>query len=225
MNANIRMEEVTAIGDFLFTSYNRDFNVIKGKFTKMDATFRDGFVAKLDFVKELESTLLLSEGRKKVTENLYAEAKSLNEELNFLSIYFTDAALDAAIVSALKHDLFVHNIEGALLKITALKQYILANEAALIEQGMDSDFMDVLANYKVSLTQKNKLQNDLINDRKKLTDANQSHYDALLKMIRKINRTGKTVFKGTVTQDEYTMVKIVQRMRAAPPKKEVPSKE
>ena len=215
MNANVRIEEVSAMGDFVLTSYARDFNVIKSKFSKMDEAFRDGFIAKLDFVKVLESTLLLSENRKGVTASLYKEAKLLNKDLNYLSIYFNDASLDPALVTALKNDLFVHNIEAAILKLEGLQQFVVANQAALTAQGMDAGFASVLTDYKVSLAQKNKAQNELINNRKQLTDVNRSHYDELLKMIKKIINKGKLVFKGTVTQDEYTATKVIQRMRTA----------
>jgi len=220
MNANVKIEEVAPYGDFVLTSYTRDFDVIKAKFPKMDNAFKDGFVAKLDFVKELESSLVLTESQKGVTESLYAEAKRLNTDLNFLSAYFADASLNTAIVTGLKNDLLNRNIEGAILKIESVKQFVASNQAALIAQGMDANFADVLTDYKVSLTQKNNEQNELINNRKQLTDANQVHYDELLKMIKKIVRNGKLVFKGSVTQDEYTTGKIVQRMRAAKKKAE-----
>jgi hypothetical protein len=220
MNANVKIEEVAPYGDFVLTSYTRDFDVIKAKFPKMDNAFKDGFVAKLDFVKELESSLVLTESQKAVTESLYAEAKRLNTDLNFLSAYFADASLNTAIVTGLKNDLLNRNIEGAILKIESVKQFVASNQAALIAQGMDANFADVLTDYKVSLTQKNNEQNELINNRKQLTDANQVHYDELLKMIKKIVRNGKLVFKGSVTQDEYTTGKIVQRMRAAKKKAE-----
>jgi hypothetical protein len=144
----------------------------------------------------------------------------LNTDLNFLSAYFADASLNTAIVTGLKNDLLNRNIEGAILKIESVKQFVASNQAALIAQGMDANFADVLTDYKVSLTQKNNEQNELFNNRKQLTDANQVHYDELLKMIKKIVRNGKLVFKGSVTQDEYTTGKIVQRMRAAKKKAE-----
>ena len=220
MNANVRIEEVSAMGDFVLTSYARDFDVIKSKFSKMDEAFRDGFIAKLDFVKVLESGLLLSENRKGVTASLYGEAKRLNEDLNFLSIYFNDASLDPAIVTALKNDLFVHNIEGAVLKLEGLQQFVIANEGVLEAQGMNVGFAATLTDYKMSLTKKNKDQNALINNRKQLTDANRAHYDELLKMIRKIINKGKLVFKDNVIKDEYTATKVIQRMRTAKKKKE-----
>jgi hypothetical protein len=220
MNANVKIEEVAPYGDFVLTSYTRDFDVIKAKFPKMDNAFKEGFVAKLDFVKELESSLVLTESQKAVTESLYAEAKRLNTDLNFLSAYFADASLNTAIVTGLKNDLLNRNIEGAILKIESVKQFVVSNQDALVAQGMDANFADVLTDYKVSLTQKNNEQNELFNNRKQLTDANQVHYDELLKMIKKIVRNGKLVFKGSVTQDEYTTGKIVQRMRAAKKKAE-----
>lgn len=220
MNANLKMEEIAPYGDFVLTSYTRDFETIKEKFPRMNEAFRADFVAKLDFVKELESSLVLSESQKGVTESLYDEAKQLNSDLNFLSAYFADAELNPAIVTALKNDLLNRNIEGALLKIEGVKQFIVSNHDILVEQGMSADFAAILTQYKANLTRKNNAQNELINKRKQLTDANQVHYDALLKMIKKIIRNGKLVFKGTITQDEYTTGKIVQRMRAAKRKKD-----
>ena len=85
---------------------------------------------------------------------------------------------------------------------------------------MASDYATVLDDYKVSLTKKNKDQNALLNDRKQLTDANSLHYEELLQMIKKLTSKGKLVFKGTVTEDEYTNKMVLQRMRAAKRKKD-----
>ena len=76
---------------------------------------------------------------------------------------------------------------------------------------MDTGYATVLGDYKVSMTTKNNTQNEIINNRKKLTDANASDYAELLKMIKQIANKGKLVFKGTVYQDEYTTSKVVQR--------------
>lgn len=215
MNANVKNEEVTALGDFVFTSFTRDFDVIKNRFPTMGDVFKDAFVVKLDFVKQLESSLMLTETQKGVTASLYDEAKRLNDDLNFLKAYFADADLNITIVTDLKKDLQNGNIEGAILKIEGLRQFVIANQSELVLQGMAADFADTLTAYKVSMTDKNKTQNEIINNRKTLTEKNAAHYDELKKMIRKIIRNGKLVFKGTVTEEEYVTVKVVQRMRAA----------
>lgn len=172
MNENIKNEEVTALGDFVFTSYARDFDAIKNRFATMDAAFKDGFVAKLDFVKKLESSLVLTETQKGVTASMYGEAKRLNEDLNFLSTYFADASLNTGIVSDLKKDLHDGNIEGAILKIEGLKQLVITHNDELTSQGMARDYADTLDAYKVSLADKNKTQNEILDNRKKLTDKN-----------------------------------------------------
>lgn len=220
MNANVRIEEITPLGDFVLTSYARDFDVIKGRFPKLDEAFKDGFVAKLAFVKKLESRLVLTEEQKGITAALYAAANSLNEELNFLSNYFSDARLNAGIISDLKNDLFKNNIEGGLLKIEALEQFVTTHKAALTEQGMPEDYANILEDYKVSLEKKNNNQNDLLNHRRELTSRNNGHYEELLKMLRQITRKGKLIFRGTVYQDEYTTTKVVSRMRAPKRKEE-----
>jgi len=220
MNANVRIEEIAPLGDFVSTSYTRDFDVLKARFPKMNEAFRDGFFAKLEFIKELESGLELDETKKGTTALLYEEAKRLNSELNFLSAYFADSSLNTGIITDLKNDLLNGNIEGAILKLEGVKQFVIIHKTALVEQGMDAGFDAVLGDYKIGLQKRNAAQNDLINKRKQLTEANQGHYDELLKMIKKIVRNGKLVFKGTVTQDEYTTSKIVQRMRAAKKKKD-----
>jgi hypothetical protein len=214
MNVNVRKEEYTVLGDFILTSYSRDLVTISTRFPKLGTAFKDEFVAKLNFVKALESGLVLKENQKEATSSLYQEAGELNGELNFVSSYFKDAGLNTALVTDLKNDLFNHNIEGALLKIEGLKQYIVAHLVALVEEGMEEHFPDKLTDHKVSLTAKNNAQNALINDHKELINANVAHYDALYSFIASIAEKGKLVFKGTVYQDEYTISKVMKRMRA-----------
>lgn len=215
MNSYVRIEEVAPLGDFVKTSYTRDFDAIKSKFPKMDDAFKTNFFDKLAFVKELESSLELTESQKGVTTSLYAEADALNEELNFLSAYFDDAGLNKGIITDLKTDLFNGNIEGAILKIEGLKQFVTIHQVDLIAEGMEANYVTRLGDYKTSMTAKNVLQNEIMNNRKELTERNVGHYDELKKMIRKILRNGKLVFANSVIKDEYTSSKVLQRMRAA----------
>ena len=87
MNSYVRIEEVAPLGDFVKTSYTRDFGTIESKFPKLNADFKAAFEAKLALVKDLESSLVLTEQQKGITASLYAEAKELSKELNFLKVY------------------------------------------------------------------------------------------------------------------------------------------
>ena len=80
---------------------------------------------------------------------------------------------------------------------------------------MPAEFDVVLANYKLSMTTKNNLQNEILNNRKQLTEVNKVHYEELKSMIKKICSKGKLVFTKTVYEDEYVVTKVAQRMRAA----------
>ena len=215
MNLKIRKEEYSALGDFVKASFVRDQAAIIARFPKLNAAFLVDFTALLDEVKTLESDLVLTEEQKTATAALYTDARLLNKELNFLSAYMKSAGLSSSAVSDLKTDLTKNNIEGAILKIESVKQYVIANSAALIDEGMAADFKETLDTFKQSLSDKNALQNSYMNSRKALTDANKAKYSALYAYITKIVKAGKLIFDGSITKDEYTITKTVSRMRAA----------
>jgi|JI6StandDraft_1071083.scaffolds.fasta_scaffold57675_2 hypothetical protein len=214
MSTRIRKEEYTSLGDFVRASFVRDQATIMARYPKLNAAFLTDFTNKLEAVKSLESELVLTEEQKTATASLYAEAAVLNKELNFLKSYIAEAGLNADAVTALKDDLFKNNIEGAILKIEGVKQYVVAHAATLEAEGMAATFPATLDAHKVSLSAKNATQNSLMNNRKALTDASSAEYKALYGFITKIMTAGKLVFDGTVTKDEYNITRTVGRMRA-----------
>ena len=216
MKTLLRKEEYTALGDFIIPSFVRDQATIVALFPKYDAAFLNAFTTKLDFVKNLESSLIKTSEQKNATVSLYETATSLNNALSILKNYIIDAELNgAAAVTALKNDLFAHNIEGAILKVEAMKQYVRTNQAVLEAEGMAQDFGESLTDYKAQLETKNALQNQYMNSLKQLTENNGKHYDELYGFMLKIANKGKLVFKDTVIKDEYSIRKNIRRMRTA----------
>ena len=209
----IKLEEYTTLGDFILPSFTRDQSVFLTHFTKFDAAFLTKFTTKLAFVKELESSFLITEQQKDTTKSLYLQATALNNDLNFTSLYFKDAGFSSTAITDLKKDLNNHNIEGAVLKIESLKQYIVANQPALEAQGMPHDFPVKLNDYKIDLEKKNKDQNEYMKAHKELTDANMAHYVELYSYISQIAQKGKVIFKKTVYADEYNISKYLKKMR------------
>ena len=215
MKTKIRKEEYTTLGDFILPSFERDQAIIVAKFPKLNAAFLTAFTTKLAFVKQLESSLVMTDEQKNATSNLYKTAGILNNELTVLNSYLADADLNTSAVSSLKKDLFVHNIEGAILKLESVKQYVSSNQIALEAEGMPTDFVMTLDGFKTELETKNELQNQYMNRLKLLTETNGVHYTELYGFISKIANKGKLVFKGAVTEDEYNISKNISRMRAA----------
>ncbi len=217
MGFSVRSEEYAPLGDFLRVSFVRDQAAIEVRFKKLDAVYLAAFDGQLEVVKKLEGTLKLTEDQKKATAELYAEADVVNKDLNFLSSYFKDAGLPTGAISSLKKSLKSGNIEGALLEMKDLRQYVIANQAALVDEGMDAGYELELKGHIDSMEALNTLQNSVLNARKQLVDANLTDYKKLYEFISTIAEKGKLVFKGTVVEDEYNITKLVGRMRA--PKK------
>ena len=216
MAFNIKLEEYSALGDFLKASFVRDQGELVTRFPKLDGQFLADFEAKLQEIKTLESAIVLTAEQKTATAQLYDEAKVLNRELNFLSAYIKDAGLDATAVSDLKKDLRTGNIEGALLKIEGVKQFVIAHRTALEAEGMASDFATTLDTHKNSMMQKNALQNSYMNSRKQLTEVNSAKYKQLYQYIIKIMKAGKLLYDGETKKDEYVVSKVIARMRVLP---------
>ena len=214
MNNYIRLAEYSALGDFIGKSYDRDLNLIVGRYPKMGKPYRDSFFDKLKEVKTLEGSLFLTEQQKRATLHLYRMADDLGTELNFISSYLKEAGLDTKAVTALKRDLNDDDIEGAVLKIENVKQFLVGHKDILVEEGMRISFPEELDGYKVKLADLNLHQNDFMNKLATLTSTNKKVYNELYAFITKIANAGKLVFKDDVKKDEYVIKKIVSRMRS-----------
>lgn len=214
MGFSVRIEEYVPLGTFLMVSFDRDQREIEAKFPKLDAAYKGAFGSQIERVKQLEGTLELTEEQKTATRSLYAKGTEVNGELNFLSSYMRDAGLSTTVVSAVKKELHVDNIEAAVLGLRNLKPYLVAHKIVLGENGMSSEFLSYLDDAIVVLEDLNRLQNSVMNARKELVSANMADYKALYAYISNVAAKGKLVYKGLVKEDEYVITKIIGRMRA-----------
>lgn len=221
MRTRVRKEEMSALGDFIRVSFVRDQAVLVQRFPKMNTVFLNKFTEHLEGIKVMESAWVMTQQQKAVSESLYEEAANLNKELNFLKRYLIRGQLNTQLLMALKNDLFSNNIEAATEKLESLKQYVDMHKTVLQAEGMAVDFAETLQDFKTSLMEKNTQQNSFMNNRKALTQAQKTAYGILQDYIFSIMDAGRLVFDGTVTKDDYSLSKNIQRMRAPKPKKEV----
>lgn len=214
MGLHVNYEEYAPLGDFMMVSFVRDRPEMELKFTSLNVAYLGSFQEKLAKVKELEDKLNLTEEQKGVTKSLYEEAAVVNDELNFLSEYMRDVSLPTSAISVLKKSLHDGNIEGGLLELKALIQYVRVHQDRLKEKGMDANFPDDLNARMVSMAAKNTMQNKVMNLKKDLVLVNQEEYDALYAYISNVAKKGKVLYKGKGKEDEYVISKIIARMRA-----------
>ncbi|WP_445711921.1 hypothetical protein [Flavobacterium sp.] len=212
-SVTLRMEEYVPTGAFLKTSFERDRAELATRFSEFTPEFLLDFKAQLTKVEKLESTLVLTEEQKGVTSSLYEASTVLNKDLNFLSFYFERAGLDTASITAVKKKLAARNIEGATQRLEGVIQYAVSKKAALESKGMSAIFPDELATAKVNLETKNELQNSVMNIKKQLHKDNKAEYDKLYSFVSLITKAGKLMYDGLPKRDEYTVTKLVSRMR------------
>lgn len=213
-SSRVRKEEYTTLGDFVMTSFTRDLPIIAARFIKLNAAYLVVFETKLAQCKLLDSVYALSEAQKKATRLLYLEAEELNNELTFLNSFIEDAELSKTLVTELKKDIDSRNIEGVVLKLEDVKQYVDANSAALIEEGMQSNYASTLASHAVSLASKNTAQTLLMKNKIALTAANIATYEELYDIIAKICSKGKLIFKNTPLENQYSITWNISKMRS-----------
>jgi len=209
------VEEYVPAGRFLINSFTRDRAELVGRFAEFTPAYLTAYSNKIEEVKTLEKTIVLTKAQQQATIDLYTAANTLNNDLNFVSFYFKRAKLDTKQITKLKADLAKRNIEGACDKIIGVQQYIVANRAALESKGMATGFPAALLVTKATLETKNELQNTVRNQKKTLYDNNKVVYDALYDYIITVANAGKIMYKGKSKVVEYTLSKIIARMRSS----------
>lgn len=210
----LKIEEYSPIAGFLKDSFAADRVQLSTRFAKFTPQFEADFNAQRLVVKDLDSTLVLTQEQKDATALLYSKADEVNVELNFLSFYFRDSGLDTKMITKTKSNLEARNIEGACLKIKDIIQYITANHVVLESKGMAATYPADLAADKLFLEDKNEIQNTVKNAVKGLYSANSATYDNLYTYISTICDAGKIMYKGQVKADQYTISKLIKRMRS-----------
>lgn len=211
----IKIEEYAPLGDIILFNFTRDLPTIVARYPKLNEAYKTSFATKLETIKTQEKNLVTTKQKTAITKSLYEEADKLVTELIFVKDYIKDAGLDNSLVTKLIHDLRSHNIEGACDKIETLKQYIQANQAPIVEEGMAPEFPTKLADHKTSLAQKNKDQKTTGDSGKIITGNNNTNYTDLYNDIINIADKAKKVFKNTPFEDQYVISKILKSMRSS----------
>jgi hypothetical protein len=207
-------EEYVPAGLFIKKSFDRDRLELTSRFPMFTEDFSAEFGKQIEKVKQLESSVVLKSEIAKETRLLYAAANELNREFNFLVYYFKKATLTTKLLSSVKRNLTNRNIEGAVDKIKGVIDIVTAKRAVLVEKGMGSDFPEQLAIKRDYLEDKNGVQNEYRDAISKLYGDHQPEYEKLLDYIQDIADAGKRFYATDRKVGEYTITKLISRMRS-----------
>lgn len=211
----LKMEEYVPAGTFLKASFERDREELATRFSEFSTTYLNDFEAQLAKVARLEQSLVITEEQKGVTASLYTTSDQINKDLNFLSFYFKRAAISTSSITAVKRNLMDRNIEGAILKLDALLQFVESKKAVLEAKGMSATFPTEIDALKEEIKIKNGMQNVVMNIKKQLHSDNRQEYEALYAYVSTISKAGKIMYDGLTKRDEYVITRITSRMRRA----------
>ena len=213
-NNNLNYEDYPAIGDALIASINRDQNDLAEHYKTMDANFLSEFQNSIDAVRKTASVLLKTEELKSVTKKLYGLADEANVKLLFLLDYAEAAGLETAAISDIRSKFTTRNIEGAVYGLREVLPYLEENKAALDGGDMPDKFLNYFAPILPQLEVWNAEQIGIVSMRKSLVEENRVLFDNAYGYISKVSRNGKKVFKNTVKKDDYTISKLLTKVRA-----------
>jgi len=77
------IEEYVPAGRFLLNSFTHDRAEMALHFSEFTPAYLADFETKIEVVRNLEKTIVLTETQKQATAELYALASTLNNDLNF----------------------------------------------------------------------------------------------------------------------------------------------
>lgn len=212
-NATLNYEDYPAIGDALIASFTRDQPEFVVYYKTMDVAYIAEFANAINAVRETASVLAKTEERKGVTKQLYNLADEINRKLLFLIDYSEDSGLETATLSAIRTKLTKRNIEGAIKDLRNILPYLQSKQSQLEEGDMPDGFLDYFPPLLPQMEAWNAEQISILSTRKALVEANAALFENAYSYISKISNRGKKIFKKTIRKDDYTISKLLTKIR------------
>jgi len=211
----LRVEEYVPSAVILMKSFGRDREELAGRFIEFTEDYENGFSDLIETVSKLEQSMVLTEQQKEATDALYNASDAISKELSFLTFHFKRAALYSGLLTMVKKELAKRNIEGACQKMGGLISYISAEHEILESKGMEAGFPSELTMMKSELERKNSFLNELVDNKDQLYEDNIEEYKELYGFITTVSNAGKVIYEGSSKEDEYSISKIIGRLRLA----------
>lgn len=214
----MRQAEYPLVGMAVKDSFKRDQTEFAKHYKTMDASYLTLFETSLAQVQAVHAASTGLAEQKEVSAKVYLLEEDLLRRTTFLKDYAADAAQDTTPAADTAKALRRGDTEAAVKALRQAATHYTPDIAAM--QDMPQDFLTQISADTAELERMNNEQNTAMNFRPGLTEENRAKYDTLDACIAKVSNAGKRIFRGTAKADEYTISKILTRIRAAERKKE-----
>ncbi|MFY0481134.1 hypothetical protein ACI6PS_00900 [Flavobacterium sp. PLA-1-15] len=210
----MRNEEYSVAGRFVQESFKEDRKELEKLSNEFDVAYENAFDNQLEVVEEMEQGLGITQQQKDATKLLHVKTDEMDKEMNSLSFRLGKIGVDTALVTKAKKQLNSGNVEGACKSVEGLVQLVKERSGELESKGMKKEYPEDLKNRNETMRQLNERQNLHMNAGKGVTEAEKAEYKKLYAFIQNICKAGRIVFDGKAKEDEYTISKLIKRMRA-----------
>ena len=209
---SIKHEEMVPLADMVWASFKRDQAELEAENSTLTPQYLNDFKAMTDEVRDLEQSDSMLTTQKAVTGQLYLAGDGMKKDLKLFQKVLQKAKLDTKIVTVLLKNISKRNMEGALVNIKSTEQIVADNSALLTSKGMKVAFPTFLSDNFATITTLSNQQNQIMKDRKQLTEDNHGSYSALNTFISDVCGIGKTVYEGEIKADEYNVSKLLTKL-------------
>ena len=212
---SIKHEEMVPLADMVWASFKRDQAEMEAENSTLTPEYLHDFKVMTDEVRDLEQADSMSTTQKEVTGQLYLAGDGMRKDLKLFQKVVQKAKLDTKIVTVLLKNINKRNMEGALVNIKSTEQIVAANSALLTSKGMKAVFPTFLSDNFATITTLSNQQNEIMKERKQLTEDNHGSYKALNTFIKDVCGIGRTVYEGKIKADEYNVTKLLTKLHSS----------
>lgn len=212
---SIKHEEMVPLADMVWASFKRDQAELEAENSTLTQEYLNDFKTMTEEVRDLEQSDSMLTNQKEVTGQLYLAGDGMRKDLKLFQKVVQKAKLDTKIVTVLLKNINKRNMEGALLNIKSTQQIVTDNSALLTSKGMKVAFPSFLSDHFASITTLSTQQNEIMKQRKQLTEDNHGSYKALNTFIKDVCGIGKTVYEGKIKADEYNVTKLLTKLHSS----------
>lgn len=220
-NYNLKHEDYPAVADIMAISLERDLTDFSAKYKNMNADYLAEFKAASAAVKAITHDVLSLAKQRQATKKAYSMADRVKEGVILLKDYADRAKLDSKVLGGAVKQFNHRNIEGGIKSVRGALPYFAEHADQML--AMPDGFLDQMAAGITELEELNTSQSKVMNDRRLGTSDNKVVHDRLYGFIAEVARAGKLIYKSGPKRDEYTLSKIVARVRAARQAEEKPA--
>lgn len=221
MKFNFKLEEIPAIGQFLYDSYLADEADFKNFSPQFDEAYKTDYLDKFNAVQEILNSKVLTAELKVITVRMYENAQKLKTEIDRLEAYakLAKANLKISVVDfkfkEIRKAANKKDFEGLIGNLKISLQLIQDNLAALQAKGFTVVAKTAIENLRTAFESDNAEQNRKLDQRRQTVAGNTDIINTFYEKISEILSIGKVLYKKTNPEKakSYTLSAIQKRMR------------